>query len=416
MIPPRLPFRGYKWRWATLTPTEGLNEPPIFLGVIRVLRENEGRRPNSAEVRAGLERVEREVVGRVDTTLRLVRPIEERNLFRNSGQYWKALGVLQETRGNGIILTPFGEAVADGRITRDEFSTTVVATLELPNRAILNQREIDLWDQAGIRIKPLLLILDVMRNLGTRYGWQQAFLTCDELVRVLIPLAGDRSTVMNEYIESIFGFRNSRLNLQGWPDCAPEDNDARMAREFLLFLANYGFCSYTEGARNALDRFALQDGFEADLREIVELPRVQVEDQIVLANQVRETGAAAFVERQREMRSVLKRPMQEKFRRDVLEAYRTECLITHERIPETLEAAHIIPVEYLGADTVGNGVCLRSDIHSLFDTGHLRINPQGQLVFSDAVRASINYNNLPPQVHVPRFVLRDAMDWRWRYL
>jgi hypothetical protein len=235
MIPPRLPFRGYKWRWATLTPTEGLNEPPIFLGVIRVLRENEGRRPNSEEVRAGLQRVEREVAGRVNTTLRLVRPLKERNLFRNSGQYWKALGVLQETRE--IALTPFGDAVADGLITRDEFSTTVVTILELPNRAILEQGEIEQWDREGLRIKPLLLILDVMRNLGARYGELQAFITCDELIQIVIPLAGDRSTTMDEYVDSISAFRNEQLNFQGWPDCAPEDNDARMAREFLLFLS-----------------------------------------------------------------------------------------------------------------------------------------------------------------------------------
>lgn len=413
MIPPRLPFPGYKWRWATLTPTEGLNEPPIFLGVIRVLRDNEGGRPNSPEVLAGLARVEREVAGRVHTVVRLARPEEERNLFRNSGQYWKALGILRETRG--IALTPFGEAVADGRITRDEFSTTVVATLELPNRAILKQGEIERWDRAGLCIKPLLLILDLMWRLGARFGEQEAFLTCDELIRVVIPLAGDRSTVTDEYIDSISAFRTGDLDLQDWPDCAPEDNDARMAREFLLFLAHYGFCSYTAGTQNALDRFAVQEGLAADLQAIVELPTARIEDRIEVASQVRETGVAAFVERQRAMRPVLQRPLQARFRRDVMEAYRSECLITHERIPETLEAAHIIPVEYRGADGVGNGVCLRSDIHSLFDTGHLRINPQGQLVCSDAMRASVNYNNLPPQVQVPRFVLQEALDWRWRY-
>ncbi len=357
MIPPRLPFPGYKWRWATLTPTEGLNEPPIFLGVIRVLRDNEGGRPNSPEVLAGLARVEREVAGRVHTVVRLARPEEERNLFRNSGQYWKALGILRETRG--IALTPFGEAVADGRITRDEFSTTVVATLELPNRAILKQGEIERWDRAGLCIKPLLLILDLMWRLGARFGEQEAFLTCDELIRVVIPLAGDRSTVTDEYIDSISAFRTGDLDLQDWPDCAPEDNDARMAREFLLFLAHYGFCSYTAGTQNALDRFAVQEGLAADLQAIVELPTARIEDRIEVASQVRETGVAAFVERQRAMRPVLQRPLQARFRRDVMEAYRSECLITHERIPETLEAAHIIPVEYRGADGVGNGVCLR---------------------------------------------------------
>jgi hypothetical protein len=412
MIPPRLPFPGYKWRWATLTPTEGLNEPPIFLGVIRVLRENQGRPANSPEIREGLERVERDVAGQVNTTLRLVRP-DERNLLRNSQQYWKALGVLQPTRM--IRISSFGEAVADGTITRDEFSTTIVVTLELPNRSILRQEEIEIWDRAGIRIKPLALILDVMRNLGTRYGAEQSYLTPDELTRVVIPLAGDRSTVMDEYMISIIEYRAGRLDLQGWPDCVPDDNDPRMAREFLLFLAYYGFCSISSGDSNALDKFAVQESLAPDLQSIIELRTAQVENRIEVADQVREAGVAAFVERQRAMRLVLQRPLQTRFRRDVLEAYRSECLVTRERIPETLEAAHIIPVEYHGADAVGNGICLRSDIHSLFDAGHLRINPRGQLVFSDAVRASVNYHRLPPQIHIPQFVLPDALEWRWRY-
>ena len=159
---------------------------------------------------------------------------------------------------------------------------------------------------------------------------------------------------MDEYVESISAFRNEQLNFQGWPDCAPEDNDARMAREFLLFLSYYGFCSYTKGTTNRQDCFAIQEGFAADIQAIVELPAVQIENRMQVAEQVRETGAAVFVERQRTMRPVLQRPQQAKFRRDVLGAYMSECLVTRERIPETLEAAHIIPVEYHGSDAVGN--------------------------------------------------------------
>jgi hypothetical protein len=143
VIPPRKPFPSYKWRWATLTPTEGLNEPPIFLGVLRVLRENEGRSPSAAAVTAGLARVKKEVGARVQTKLSLVRNAE-RNILRNSGQYWKALGVLETTRG--IELTDLGRAVADGRVTRDEFATTVVKLLELPNRSIESNEEVRLWE------------------------------------------------------------------------------------------------------------------------------------------------------------------------------------------------------------------------------------------------------------------------------
>ena len=43
---PQKPFPNYKWRWSVLTPTESLNDPPIFLGVLRVFSKtsiNAGR-------------------------------------------------------------------------------------------------------------------------------------------------------------------------------------------------------------------------------------------------------------------------------------------------------------------------------------------------------------------------------------
>ncbi len=411
MIPPRKPFPEYKWRWATLTPTEGLNEPPVFLGVLRVLRENQGGLPNSADVTAGLARVEREVEGRVNTTVRLVRD-DERNLLRNSGQYWKALGLLIETRG--IELTPFGIMVADGRITRDEFAASVVKTLELPNRWIQTAEEVARWAAAGVRTRPLQLILDVIRALGNRAGMSAAYMTPDELIRVAIPLAGNNSQ-LNEYVESILGYRQGRLDLREWPDCAPEANDRRMAREFLLFLDHYGLCSRNAGADNYSDRFVIEMAETADLEALTALPILEGADPVEVAEQVRTTGSSIFVERQRVSRPVLERPQQGRFRRRVLDAYRTACLLTGERIPEVLEAAHIIPVEYRGRDEAENGICFRSDIHALYDTGHIRIRPTGEVVCSDIVTQSASYRGLPRRLQLPNFVSIECVEWRWNY-
>ena len=49
---PKKPFANYKWRWAVYTPTETLNEPPIFLGILRVLRNDEYKRFSSIEVKS----------------------------------------------------------------------------------------------------------------------------------------------------------------------------------------------------------------------------------------------------------------------------------------------------------------------------------------------------------------------------
>jgi hypothetical protein len=95
LIPtPRKPFANYKWRWAVLTPTESLNEPPVFLGVLRVFNEFKNHAPSSKEIMDGLGVVQAETNARVN----LVRT-QERNLVRNSGQYWRALGLLDEAPG-----------------------------------------------------------------------------------------------------------------------------------------------------------------------------------------------------------------------------------------------------------------------------------------------------------------------------
>jgi len=60
--PPLKPFPNYKWRWAVLTPTESLNEPPIFLGVLRVFNKYQNFAPSSKEIMNGLDVVQRKQI------------------------------------------------------------------------------------------------------------------------------------------------------------------------------------------------------------------------------------------------------------------------------------------------------------------------------------------------------------------
>ena len=57
---PTIPFPNYKWRWAVYTPTESLNAPPVFLGILRVLADCENLRFRSDEVNEGLRIVQEE--------------------------------------------------------------------------------------------------------------------------------------------------------------------------------------------------------------------------------------------------------------------------------------------------------------------------------------------------------------------
>ena len=81
-LPPRKPFANFKWRWAVLTPTETLNDPYVYLGVLRVFNKYNGVHPGSDEVLEGLRIVQEET----NCSVNLVRT-KERNLIRNSGQY-----------------------------------------------------------------------------------------------------------------------------------------------------------------------------------------------------------------------------------------------------------------------------------------------------------------------------------------
>lgn len=85
-------------------------------------------------------------------------------------------------------------------------------------------------------------------------------------------------------------------------------------------------------------------------------------------------------------RLVAHRVGQRAFKALVLAAYERRCAITGARIKPTLEAAHIRPVSDGGENRVDNGLLLRSDVHTLFDTGYLGVDPKRRLHVSPALR------------------------------
>lgn len=404
--PPVKPFPSYKWRWATFQPTESLNEPPIFLGVLRVFNRFNNFAPSSNEILDALSVVQTETKTQVD----LVRTAD-RNLVRNSGQYWKALGLLEEAHGK-IIVSPFGRLLAEGKITQVEFAITAVKTLELPNRRIVE--DTSEWDAAGLKIKPLELIIDILAKLSQRYVKSESYITPYELVKIVIPLAGAKA-LLDNYADALVLYRKNQLDLSTWQDCAPSSNDKRIAREFLLFLSNYGFCNMVQtDRRNDSARFYLSS---ISIDEIVELHKLKTHqlalDKVV--NTIRETHIPANVERKKVTREVLERPYQSEFRKNILNAFNSTCLLTGVNIDNVLEASHIIPVKDKGSDRVENGLCLRSDVHQLFDAGHLRLLPNGELIYSELASADNNYGKLPKQIILPDFINRDYLDWRFKY-
>ena len=71
------------------------------------------------------------------------------------------------------------------------------------------------------------------------------------------------------------------------------------------------------------------------------------------------------------------------FRKNLLEAYGSRCVITGHGPAAVLDAVHIEPHAKAGINELDNGLLLRGDIHSLFDANLLRIHPENLQVVID---------------------------------
>lgn len=81
-----------------------------------------------------------------------------------------------------------------------------------------------------------------------------------------------------------------------------------------------------------------------------------------------------------------------KFRNNLLEIYNNSCAISDCNVINALEAAHIQKHSVSGINSTSNGILLRSDLHKLFDSNLLKINPNTLLVeLSDLIKSSSYY-------------------------
>jgi putative restriction endonuclease len=77
---------------------------------------------------------------------------------------------------------------------------------------------------------------------------------------------------------------------------------------------------------------------------------------------------------------LLPRLGQGSFRILVTDFYDRRCAITGERTLPVLDAAHIKPYTLVQRHEVSNGLLLRSDLHRLFDSGYLTVDPKDRRV------------------------------------
>lgn len=396
---PTLPFPNFKWKWACYACTEGINDPVVLLGVLFRMAKLEGRYKYSSEEFASELIQLSEDLKNTDVNVDLEHRVGERNIIRNSGQYWKALNLIPAKKTRGIItLTPFGRKVANHEISQTEFSAETIRTFTLPNAA-MDMTEQKQWNDAHLLLHPLKLILSIIHRLSLD-DKSQAFISPQELTKVIIPLSGVVNQSLDTYVDCIKLYRENRLEIQLWPDCCPEANDSRMAREFLLFLSNYGYLIKHDSENKGQERYEFNFSIQNEILDILQ-SRHTISPEVIS-----DTERQIVSNHNRKYR-----PNQAKFRKDVLEACH-RCIISNVEMPEVLEAAHIKPYKYNGSDDASNGFAMRMDIHFLFDSGHLRISEHGEVLLSDKARWSYGAT-IPPKIILPDYVDKENLRWRW---
>lgn len=400
---PILPFPDFKWKWASLQCTESINDPIVLLGVLYRMRKleilDQGFKYSSPEFTNELRELSHDIKDSIGVDL--AGRGGSRNLIRNSGQYWKATGLIKSDSHSGLIqLTNFGRKVADHEISQTEFAAYTISHFTLPNPTIQNDNEIKLWRDSGLKIRPLLLILQILLELKKRNVSRG--ISTEDIASIIVPLSSQKAA-LNDYIFFLEEYWNDKIDILKWPNCAKRSNDKRVLREFLLFLSNYGFINESIcSSKNRFDDQYILNPLIID--EIAALVNRAIANHDLIADDEEITSE---VERKR----AKGRPNQANFRRLVLQACE-RCVITNATMPEILEAAHIKPYKYNGEDTAANGFAMRTDIHILFDTGHLRISPEGNVVLTN--RARLDYGTIiPPRIVIPSFTNLDFVRWRW---
>ena len=407
---PKKPCSDFKWKWASLQCTERLNDPVILLGVLFRMRKlellNQNLKYSSPEFAQEMLELSNDVSDSIKVNLG--GRVGERNIIRNSSQYWRAVGLIPNDRSGKIQLTEFGQKVADREISQTEFAAITIQTFRLPNPQIQNEKECKKWLDSGVILHPLKLILQILCEL-IKLEETQGYITPYELVHIIIPLSG-ADPDLQDYVNFIIWYPSNEISLIDWPDCAEGANDFRIAREYLLFLSNYGYLNKTNDTQKRENEEYFIN--KAILSEIQEIIREQNKEYTLLKalDQIRSSDVASELERKR-IQTRVSRPNQAKFRKEVLQACE-RCVITNVMMPEVLEAAHIKPFKYHGEDTIANGFAMRVDIHTLFDTGHLRISPVGDIDLS--TRARMDYGwSIPPKIVIPEFTNKEFLRWRW---
>lgn len=409
---PQIPFPEYKWFFATKAPTESLGDPAVLLGLVnRMAKIEDGSTKYSSEK---FSKVLFDLDRDIKTPVNLSNRVGERNLMRNSSQYWKLFGLIPQDSHGIIKLTPLAHEIANGRVNQIDFAAAVIVTFTIPNKVSYSAQQIWKWKEHDLTIHPFKLILSVIRQLSiidANEGW----LTNQELYKIIVPMAGEKKNY-KDIAQFILKYRKDSSIIDGWPNCVPRSNDRRFCGEYLRFLANFGYLSKNFDDR--VDRDTLKYQYIPELDYEIEklINGSWAENSQNLIQIIQKSDIASAVS----MSSISRnnsRPGQQRFRHDLLIAI-DRCPITGVDLTNVLQAAHIKPHAYGGPESVDNGLPLRADIHCLFDAGLLNIKPINnerlcQIELANS-KVSENYRELANKYfEMPNVTNMEYVRWRY---
>lgn len=244
-IPPQVPFPEFKWRWAVTTPSESINSEDILFGVLKILAKHNGKRHATQEFKDDLLKLQNDTNSSIDLA-KIDRDLNK-NIIENSGQYWKALGLLNSTNDGTISVTKIGLGIVNGSVSKEDYIKYLYDNFNLPNQNIESEIVIQKYRNANIRIYPIKLIFQVLfsitKSIQSPLEW---YLTPDELKDIVVPLSVYPELEYESYAEYILSYRNDKSLYTAWPDVTPGDNDFRMLKEYLIFLSNFGYMDLIE--------------------------------------------------------------------------------------------------------------------------------------------------------------------------
>jgi hypothetical protein len=245
IIPPQIPFPDFKWRWAVTTPSESINSEDILFGVLKILVKHNGKRHATQKFKDDLLKLQNDINSPIDLA-KIDRDLNK-NIIENSGQYWKALGLLNSTNDGTISVTEIGLGIVNGRTSKEDYIKYLYDNFNLPNQNIESETVIQTYKNANLSIYPIKTIFQVLYSITkTIQSPSEWYVTPDELKDIIVPLSVYPELGYDSYAEYILSYRNDKSLFTTWPNVTPGDNDFRMLKEYLIFLSNFGYIDLVE--------------------------------------------------------------------------------------------------------------------------------------------------------------------------